>query len=371
MPDERPLQDAWPDDLRATALEDPDRIRGFGRGRLGVAARPKARAAGAAPEGSPGGGELCRSTPCSCRRAPASFRIFAFFGRDAHFVDVHQAAKLGALDTLSLLERGRADEAVDECADLLALGRDVSYPSVLGRVFGVGVTLFSAPVCGLALSAARAAALEGVRAKLFAIRRGTPRFADILQRESLFQQLLLADPDPRLPDGARAFIAEARKMSRTPLDRFVLALFGPTASEGQEAQMAALLDAQRLEWPACADRMKEAVHRSHWNPLVRQDSGFVDLLRRHRDGILELDALACATSVLLERARTGALPRDAVSACPPIEPEAKCGEQGAPLRIVDVGSAPRVSVTLSDGSDYTVPLARAPKDGAAGLVSPR
>jgi len=167
--------------------------------------------------------------------------------------------------------------------------------------------------------------VERVRAQLFALRSGTPRFADILRREWLFQQLWFADSDPRLPEGARVFIAGRQYPARTAVDRLEMALFGTRALDGLAVQMAAFLDAQRLGWPACA------------------------------------------ASVALERARTGSLPRDAPSACPPIEPQATCGEQGAPMRIVDDGQTPHVAVTLSDGSEFVVPLARTVQGSAAVL----
>jgi len=308
-----------------------------------------------------------RATRAQSARAPASLRLFGFFGPGEPFIDVQQAAKLAALDMLTLLDRGRADEAAEECVDALALGRDVSYPSVLGRMVGVAVTGISAHACGRALSAASATVVERVRAQLFAIRGGTPRFADILRREWLFQQLLFAHSDPRLPEGARVFIADAQNQSRTALDRLEPALFSGTAFEGQAARMAVLLDAQQLDWSACAERMEEVQRRLHWNPIIRKASNFVSLLRRHRDGFLKLDALACAASVVLERTRTGALPRDAASACPPIEQHAKCAEQSAPMHILESGGVPSVSVTLSDGSDYSVPLTRTPRGSAAVL----
>ena len=278
-----------------------------------------------------------------------------------------QVAWLATLDVLTLLEQGRTDEAIDECADALALGRDVSYPSVMGRMFGVGVTAVSAYACGRALSAAPAPAVERASAQLVAIRRGTPRFAGILQRERLFQQLWLADSDRGLPEGARVFIAGARNQNRGAFARLELTIFGPTAGERQAALMAALVEAQGFGWPDCVERMEAVGARFQWNPVVGQPSGFVGLLRRHRDGLLKLDALACAASVLLERARTGTLPRDAASVCPPIEPQATCAEQAAPIRILDDGEGPRVSVRLSGGSDFTVPLAREPKGSAALL----
>jgi hypothetical protein len=308
-----------------------------------------------------------RATHAKFARAPASLRLFGYFGPGEPFLDVKQAAWLAALDVLDLLEQGRTGEAIDECADALALGRDVSYPSVMGRMFGVGVTAFSAYACGQALSAAPAAAVDRARARLVAIRRGTPRFAEILRREWLFQQLWLADSDSGLPDGARVFIAGMRNQHRSAFARLELALFGPTAWEGQAARMAAFVEAQGLGWPDCADRMEEVTARFHWNPMVRESSGFVGLLRRHRDGLLKLDALACAASVLMERARTGTFPRDADSSCPPIEPQATCGEQSAPIRIVDDRGGSGVSVRLSGGSEYTVRLAREVRGSAAVL----
>jgi hypothetical protein len=170
-----------------------------------------------------------------------------------------------------------------------------------------------------------------------------------------------------LPEGARVFIDAAQKQGRTRFDRLEGALFGATAAEALGARMTAFVDAQRLDWPACVDRMEEVARRFHWNPIVRQPSGFVPLLKRHRDGLLKLDALACASSVLLERARTGALPRDVSSSCPAIEPEAKCGEQEAPMHIVDDGTTPRLAVQLSDGSEFAVPLGRTPQASAAAL----
>jgi hypothetical protein len=309
-----------------------------------------------------------RATHARSARAPASLRLFAVFGPGADtFMDVQHAARLSALDVLTLIDRGRAEEAADECADMLALGRDLSYPSVLGRMIGVAVTDVSSYACGRALSVAPAGSLERLRSQLLAIRAGTPRFAGILQREWLFQQLLLTDPDPRWPESARTLIREARDQNRN-LDRLEWVVFHATARDRLAARTAEFLDAQRLDWPACADRMEEVTRRFEWNPLVRD--AFVPLLRRHRNGLLRIDALVCAASVSLARARTGALPRDAASACPPIEPEAKCGEQAAPLRIADQGGVSHVSVTLSDGSDYTVPLAGTAQS-SAGRVAPR
>jgi len=306
-----------------------------------------------------------KATHARSARAPPSLRLFAALRPGDPFTDVQQAARLAALDVLTLVDQGRADAAAYECADMLALGRDLSYPSVLGRMIGVAVTSVSSYACVRALSVASAGALEGVRAQLIAIRAGTPRFADVLQRERLFQQLLLADPDARLPEGARTLIADAHEQNGTFFDGLGRALLRANARDRLAARTAAFLDAQRLDWPACAEQMERATQRFEWNPMVRDS--FVPLLRRHRDGVLKIDALVCAASLSLARARTGALPRDAAPACPPIEPEAKCGEQGASLRILDEGEAPQVSVTLSDGSDYAVPLARTQQGSAAIL----
>jgi len=308
------------------------------------------------------------ATHARSARAPASLRLFAALRPDDPFADVQHAVRLAALDVLTLVGQGRASEAAYECADMLALGRDLSYPSILGRMIGVAVTGASSYACGRAASVAPAGALEGVRAQLIAIRAGTPRFAHLLQRERLFQQLFLADPDPRLPEGARTLIADAHAQSRTLFDGLGRALLRANARDRLAARIAAFLDAQRLDWPACAERMEEVTQRFEWNPMVRDS--FVPLLRRHRDGLLKIDALVCAASLSLARARTGVLPRDAASACPPIEPEAKCGEQGASQRISEDGGL-GVSVTLSDGSDYTVPLAPTQRGSATVLVEPR
>jgi hypothetical protein len=308
------------------------------------------------------------ATHARSARAPASLRLFAALRPDDAFADVQQAGRLAALDVLTLVDQGRAAEAAYECADMLALGRDLSYPSILGRMIGVAVTGASSYACGSALSLAPAGALEGVRAQLIAIRAGTPRFADLLRRERLFQQLWLADPDPRLPEGALTLIADAHAQNRNVFDGLGRALLRANARDRLAARIAAFLDAQRLDWPACAERMEEVTQRFEWNPMVRDS--FVPLLRRHRDGLLKIDALVCAASVSLARARTGVLPRDP-AACPPIEPEAKCGEQGASQRILEDGEGLRVSVTLSDGSDYTVPLAPIRRGSATVLVGPR
>ena len=308
-----------------------------------------------------------QATHAQFARPPASLRLFAFFGPDESFVDVQQAVKLAALDVLTVLDQGGADEAIEECVDALALGRDVSYPSVLGRVVGVAVTGISAHACGRALSAAPQATVERARMQLAAIRRATPRFADILRREHLFQQLLMADSDAGLPEGARVFIAGARAQNRGALPRLELALFGPIKREGLADLMAELLEAQALGWPDCANRMEQAAARFQRKPIIGEPTGFVSLLRRHRDALLKLDALACAASALTERARTGTLPRDVASTCPPIEPQATCGERSAPMLIVTGAEPPHVSVTLSDGSEFVVPLARMPQASAAAL----
>jgi hypothetical protein len=241
--------------------------------------------------------------------------LFAFFGPGEPFLDVQQAAWLAALDTVVLLARGQADAAAEECVDALALGRDVSFPSVMGRMFGAGIIHISTNACARALSGASAATVARVRAQLFAIRRGTPRFADILRRESLFQQLWIADSGSDLPEGARVFIAGRRNQRSSAFESLEMALFGASAFDGLAARMAAFLDAQRLEWPACADRMEQVIRRFEWNPIVGRSSAFISLLRRHRNAILELDAVACAASIALEQARTGVPPRETGSTC--------------------------------------------------------
>ena len=175
------------------------------------------------------------ATHARSARAPASLRLFAALRPDDAFADVQQAGRLAALDVLTLVDQGRAAEAAYECADMLALGRDLSYPSILGRMIGVAVTGASSYACGSALSLAPAGALEGVRAQLIAIRAGTPRFADLLRRERLFQQLWLADPDPRLPEGALTLIvrcacAEQERVRRPRTSAVARERAGPPGS---------------------------------------------------------------------------------------------------------------------------------------------
>jgi hypothetical protein len=138
-------------------------------------------------------------------------------------------------------------------------------------------------------------------------------------------------------------------------------MFRETAWAPLQAQMARFREAQRLDWPACAERMDEVERRFEWNPLARLGTGFSRLLRRHRDGLLKLDVLICVTSASLARARHDPLSSGAAAICPPPQPTATCGEQSAPLRIVADAQGSRVSVTLSDGSDYSVLLAEPKK----------
>ena len=224
------------------------------------------------------------------------------------------------------------------------------------RITGVAITRIALHGCERALSIAPAEALEPLRAQIVAIRSGTPRFAEILERERLFQQLSLSFDDPRLPASARAFIAEAHQKN-SPVD-FAILLSSAFLRDRFAKRIDADIDAQRLAWPRCSEEMEELKRRNGRNWVGKLYGDFAPLLRPHRDALLQLDALACAASVSLIQARTGALPGDVASACPPVEPQATCAEQAAPMRLVADGGFPRVSVTLSDGSEFAVPLAR-------------
>lgn len=303
------------------------------------------------------------ATHAQSARAPSSLRLFATLRPGNQAPEAMHAGRLAALDMLVLLDEGRTDEAAAECADALALGRDLSYPSVLGRMTGIAVNTMVSPACSRALSLASADTLERVRGQLLQIRRGTPRFARILQRERLFGQLSLVDPDPRMPESARLAIADRRDALETRYNRLRLRVFRETAWEPLEERMNAMLAAQRLDWPACLDKAVEPPPgRARWNPLLREWNSalLLGLLRRHRDGILKADAMICLASVSLVRARKGVLPRSAVSVCPPPEPEATCGEQAAPLRILSDAQGARIAVKLSDGTDYAIPIAKRP-----------
>jgi hypothetical protein len=302
-----------------------------------------------------------RATHAESALAPARLRLFATLRPGDPFAPAIQAARLAALDIVILLDQGRAADAAMECADVLALGRDLSYPSVLGRMIGVTITGMVAPACGRALSAASPEALERTRAELATIRAGTPRFAQILRREQLFGQLALIDVDPRMPESARTAVLDRQGLLKTSSSRLQHLMFRETAWAPLEAQMATFQDAQRLGWPACAERMDEVGRRFEWNPLARLGTGFSRLLRRHRDSLLKLDVLICVPSVSLARARHAPLSSDAAAMCPPPQPAATCGEQSAPLRIIADAQGSRVSVTLSDGSDYSVLLAEPKK----------
>jgi hypothetical protein len=301
-----------------------------------------------------------RATHAESARAPAALRLFSTMRHGDPFAHAMQAARLATLDILILLDQGRASDAATECADVLALGRDLSYPSVLGRMIGVTVNGIVAPACGRALSAASPEVLERTRPQLATIRAGTPRFAQILGREELFGQLWLSDVDPRMPESARTAVANYQELLKSSSYRLRNLVFRETAWAPFHAQMARYQDAQRLAWPDCAERMDEVGRRFEWNPLARAD-GFGRLLRRHRDSLLKLDVLICVASASLARARHSPLSNDAAALCPPPEAAATCGEQSAPLRIVADAQGSRVSVTLSDGSDYSVLLAEARK----------
>jgi hypothetical protein len=296
--------------------------------------------------------------------APVSLRLFATLRPGSQVPEALHAGRLAALDMLVLVDQGRNDEAADECADALALGRDLSYPSLVGRNAGVTVTTMVSPACGRALSLASPEAIERVHGQLLRIRQGTPRFARILQREWLFGQLSLVDEDPRMPESARVAVADVHETVKTLQDRLLLRVFRETSWAPLRERMNGLIAAQRLDWPSCLDRTAQAtLGPAGWNPLFRdQGAGsFPVLLRRHRDGLVKVDAMLCLASASLVRARTGALPRNASAICPAPEPEATCGEQSAPLRILSNTQGARVSVKLSDGSEYSLPIAKRPK----------
>jgi hypothetical protein len=311
-----------------------------------------------------------RATYAQSARAPASLRLFGTLRPTSQVPEAVHAGRLAALDLLILLDQGRNDEAAEECADAFALGRDLSYASAVGRNTGVTVTTLVSPACARALSLASAAALERVRGQLLRIRMGTPRFARILQRERLFGQLWLVDPDPRMPESARIAIADVHG-TPTRFDRLRLLAFRETAWAPVEDRMSAMLAAQRLDWPSCLDRTAEAMRAptewpARWNPLLAtaNPDSFPWLLRRHRDGFLKVDAMLCLASASLVRARKGVLPRNVAAVCPPPEPEATCGEQSAPLRILSNAQGARVSVKLSDGTEYSLPFTKRPPDAA-------
>jgi hypothetical protein len=254
-----------------------------------------------------------RATHAESARAPPRLRLFATLRPGDSFAPAMQAARLAALDIVILLDQGRAADAAMECADVLALGRDLSYPSVLGRMLGVAVTGMVAPACGRALSVTSPEVLERTRAQLATIRVGTPRFAQILRREELFGRLWLVGIDPRMPESARTALADGQRL-KTSSYQLLNLMFRETAWVPLQAQMARFREAQRLDWPACAERMDEVERRFEWNPLARLGTGFSRLLRRHRDGLLKLDVLICVTSASLARARHAPLSSDGRSA---------------------------------------------------------
>jgi hypothetical protein len=313
---------------------------------------------------------VLRATHATFARPPTAFRLFYTWRPDAPFLDLQHASRLAAIDILMLLDQGRVHEAVEECVDVLALGRDVSYPSVLGRMIAVSMLGIVSHACGRALTTAPLHVVEGVPAQLAVIRTATPRFSDILARERLFGLLVWADADDRLPEGARTLMADAAAQHASVTERLKRVFFRATAQEGVATRSADYMAAQRLDWPACIARTDAIDRRFEWNPLLTTEFGFTPLLRRHRDGLVKLDALACAALVSIARARTGTMPQDLAATCPPIQPEAKCGEQSTTLRIALDGISPRVSVTLSDGSEFAVPLSAGKNSGPAALAAP-
>ena len=301
---------------------------------------------------------VLRATHAAGARAPGSLRMFAALRPGDPFLDLQHAARLAALDVLTLVEEGHLDEAAEECSDALALGRDVSYSSALGRMVGVAMTDIVASACARSLPLADVDVLRKVHDRLVRIRAATPRFMLILERESLFFQLSLIEPDARLPESARIAVADIAALRTTSWARLRNRLFRETAWGPLHARMNAYMDAQRLDWPACIATMERTANAGlEWNPLVGDDQGFSGILRKHREGLSKLDAVICVASVSLARARSGALPGDIASVCPPPEPLATCGETSVPFRLVTDGSSARLTWMLSpDGTESSLPV---------------
>ncbi|HEX4383616.1 MAG TPA: hypothetical protein VH083_11720 [Myxococcales bacterium] len=279
-----------------------------------------------------------RATHGSTARSTPELSIFRLFEPGSPSLDVQQAARLAALDILIKAKQGRADEAATECADALALGRDISYPSVLGRMLGVANTGIVAKACARAIAETTPAAAATLSEQLAVIRRGTPRFALTLRRESIFQRVGISGNDPRLPDEARRLGASFMHDG----DALKATFFRESSWWPAEGRMNGYQAAQSLPFDACLARMAE-VHdsRLYWHPYLGAGDGFAALLKRHHDGLSKLDVLQCLATL-----RAGKL-------CAPVEPDATCGEQAAPLAI----SADAVSVKLSDGTLYSLPVA--------------
>ncbi len=70
----------------------------------------------------------------------------------------------------------------------------------------------------------------------------------------------------------RGKIADAHEQNGTFFDGLGRALLRANARDRLAARTAAFLDAQRLDWPACAEQMERATQRFEWNPMVRDSS---------------------------------------------------------------------------------------------------
>jgi hypothetical protein len=287
-----------------------------------------------------------RASHAETGRAPKQKRIYHNEDREPPWGDLQHAALLAVLDVLVKASQGRADEAAAECADILAFARDVSYPSLIGRLDGVAMTGLAAPACARALSEASPAAAAKTGQALKVIHAGTPRFSVILERESIYIRLRVfslgsfQDEDRLLP-GEALYLVTMMRQEHIPesMDALRETAWGPLAAAKRDELLA-----QSLPWSQCAERMESIrAERFGRNLLLRSDAGLALYLRRHRDGLLKLDALA------------GLAAHRAGLEWQPSEPHATCGEQSAPLRVL----GETVEVTLSDGKPYALPVARA------------
>jgi hypothetical protein len=282
------------------------------------------------------------STHASSARAPEGMRLWAS-PQDPLYKDGFDAlvffAVLAGLDIQERLREAQYRQAIDECLDSLALGRDLSHNRLLGQGVGIRIqrTVFSS--CGVALDRAPVPEKERAANQLGLILRGTPSMDQIMEQTWLefevdnYAALLRPWQFQRLPAGARRH-ASHRGVWWDPLEHSAWHVVSRARERLGTALTLGVAERDLQVKKAFAEL------RRSWNPRLRSLVEFsTHLCRwddRYRIAIARLELLRAAVHVDLFQARNGRWPNGLAEALPanlkPIDPRS-----GEPLTLTAAG----------------------------------
>ncbi len=245
---------------------------------------------------------------------------------------------------------GRYAEALELCADALALAADHARPGLIGAMFGGSFIQRVREPCGLAVEGASPDARRRFLESMAVVSARWPAFSELLEVERLFFQLGLmggrisAEVRARLPQEAHRLLGEYGAMTgREGWGAIRFALFGGYAHRKYVEQYGRLIEAGRLP-PAEAAVRYEALAEtvSIANFLVfPEHQGYAPtwtpLHARSEKARSNLDAIAAVAAALDVKARTGRWPTD-WSFLPEGAAVPRHPETGRPLPLLEAGS---------------------------------